>query len=208
MLPARNPDTVALDLALRPYELVAAWRTASRTLVVPVAQPVRALQRVEARISLLGHGLCSTILGIAVAVRPHPLGVELELEPDALRELSLERLVQIAAGARVTYRSRAPRWLAEVPAYVDRLLHPRRTTTFSVSENGCALAWSGPMPAIGTRVEVHLGTGRRHATFRGEVCWRHPFGRVPALGLRFATGDRESWAEILADVRRGGAPPA
>jgi hypothetical protein len=187
---------------------MAAWRPASRRLVVVVREPVQERQPVQARISVLGLGVGATILGTAVSASPHPVGVELELEPDELRMRTLERLVEVAAGARVDYQRRAPRLLAEVPAVVSHGDRALRTTTFAVSDNGCGLAWSEPMPAVGTPLEIHLGTGSQVASFCGEVCWTSPFGRAPTLGLRFAAGDRQTWGFILAELKRAGAPPA
>jgi hypothetical protein len=198
---------LTLDLALRPYELVAAWRPASRNLVLVVAEPVRVRQPVQARISVLGLGVGATILGRAAKASPHPFGVELELEPDPLRARTLERLVEVAAGARVAYQTRAPRYLAEVPAVVVGR-EDTRLTTFAVSENGCGLSWSGPMPGVGTPLEIHLGSGDRVASFCGEVCWTSPPDRPATIGLRFAGGDRRTWRLIIEGLKSAGAPPA
>jgi hypothetical protein len=203
-----NARPLSLDLALRPYELVAAWRPDSRNLVLVVAEPVSPRQPVQARITLLGTGVGATILGRVASANPHPFGVELELEPDALRARTLERLVEVASGARVTYRTRAPRYLAAVPAVVHRLNDEKHVTTFAVSEGGCGVEWSGVMPTVGTPLEIQLGAGPRVASFCAEVCWTAPRGRVPTLGLRFAAGDRAAWSEIITDLKQAGAPPA
>lgn len=204
-----NAAALVLDLPLRPYELLAAWRPDSRSLAIVVHEPVEAGQQVQARISVLGLGVGATIIGRAVRVEPAALGAHVELEPDQLRVRALERLVDLAAGARVVYRLRtAPRFLAQVPALVYRDRHAWRMTTFSVSENGCGLAWSGPTPAIGTGVDVHLGDGSEVASFFGEVRWTAPTGHAPAAGLQFSSGDRATWTRMLAELQRSGAPPA
>jgi hypothetical protein len=81
-------------------------------------------------------------------------------------------------------------------------------TTFSVSERGCGLAWSGPVPAVGTPVEVRLGAGNLAASFRGEVCWTAQCGRTATVGVRFLSGFTSAWAMTLTDLSRSGAPLA
>ena len=81
-------------------------------------------------------------------------------------------------------------------------------TTFSVSEGGCGLAWSGPVPSIGVPVDVRLGAGKLAASFRGEVCWTVQSGRTATVGVRFVAGARSTWAMMLTDVKHSGAPPA
>jgi hypothetical protein len=81
-------------------------------------------------------------------------------------------------------------------------------TTFAVSENGCGLAWSGPMPDLGDPLEIRLGAGSQAASFCGEVCWAEPSGRAPTVGIQFAAGDRARWGRMLAELKRAGAPPA
>lgn len=201
-------SALTLDLALRPYELVAAWRPESRNLVLVVRDQVAPRQPVQARITVLGAGVGATILGHAARTAPHPFGVELELAPDALRARTLERLVEVATGARVAYRTRAPRYLAELPAVVHRMNGAKRVTTFAVSEGGCGVAWGGAMPTVGTPLEIQLAAGQQVASFCAEVCWTAPDGAVPTLGLRFAAGDHAVWSRIIGDLKRAGAPPA
>lgn len=208
MLTSPPGGALTIDLALRPYELMAAWRPTSRRLVVLVQEPVQPRQTVQARISVLGTGCEATIIGSAATATPHPVGVEVELEPDELRRRTLERLVEVAQGARVAYKMRAPRFLAEVPVIVYRLNRASRTTTFAVSEGGCGLKWPFQMPPVGTPLEIHLGSGTEVASFCAEVCWTHPSTRAATMGLKFAAGDRETWKAILAEVKAAGAPPA
>lgn len=208
MPPPPNAGVLTLDLALRPHELMAAWRPATRSLALVVREPVQKRRKVQARIGVLGLGVAATITGRAASARPGPLGYALELEPDVTRVRALERLVEVASGARVAYQPRAPRLLATVPAVVDGRAGPTYMATFSVSENGCGIAWSGPLPELGVPMEVHLGSGSLVASFCGEVCWTAPSGRAPTVGVQFAAGDRGTWAAILDGLKRSGAPPA
>lgn len=208
MVPPANADALVLDLSLRPYELLAAWRPGSRTLVLGVSQPALEGQRVVVGITVLGLGVAATITGRALVPRGHVLGFELELEPDATRLRALERLVEVAQGAPVAYRTRAPRLLAEVPAVVIGPRGPTRMTTFAISENGCGLAWTGPVPEVGVPMEIHLSAGSRVASFCGEVCWTAPSGRAPTVGVKFAAGDRTTWSRYFAELKAAGAPPA
>lgn len=208
-MPPSRSTALSLDLALRPYELVAAWRPTSGSLSLVVPDPVQVRQPVQARIRVLGLGVGATILGHAARALPHLFGSELELEPDELRARTLERLVEVASGARVLYQDRAPRFLAAVPATVFRLRHALQVSTFAVSDGGCGVAWTGPaMPAAGTRLDVALGAAGRAVRFESQVAWTAPVGRAPAIGLRFLSGDRAAWSRIVADLQRAGAPPA
>jgi len=128
--------------------------------------------------------------------------------PDETRMRALERLLAVARGDAVEYVARAPRFLAALPAVVSGAGTPTYMTTFSVSERGCGLAWSGPVPAIGAPLEVRVGAGSAAATFRTTVCWAASSGRAAMVGVRFEAGAHGAWAAMLGEVRRSGAPPA
>lgn len=205
MSSATNPGVLVLDSALRPYELLSRWRSTDRTLALAVREPVLKRQRVHARISLLGLGVAATITGRARTIHRHSVGLEVVLEPDQSRLRALEWLVEVAGGARVAYQPRPPRYHASLPAVVTGLTGPVFMNTLTVSENGCGLAWTGPTPDVDVPLEIRIGAGRRVANFCGEVRWTSPTGRVPAVGLQFAAGDRATWARILEDVKRTSA---
>jgi hypothetical protein len=198
----------SIDLHLQPEELVAAWRAESRRLVLQTREPVRVQQRVAARIAAVGRGVAATITGRVVSASRHDGGHRFELAPDEVRQRALERLLAVARGQAVQYQPRVPRLLANLPAIVHGPAGPTYMTTFSVSENGCGLVWSGPVPAtLGARLDVRLGAGSRAVTFHGLVCWVSRTGSTTAVGLRFI-GARDGWAMLLAEVERSGAPPA
>jgi hypothetical protein len=209
MPPTPQAEVVHLDFPLRPDELVAAWRPESRRLVLPMREPLRLQQRVAARVSVVGAGAGATITGRVVSASRSGAQHTFELAPDEARMRAVERLRAVARGeASAEYETRAPRFLATVPAVVHAPDGPRYMATFSVSEKGCGLSWSGPVPEIGVPMEVRLGAGTRAASLRSVVCWTSQSGRAATVGLRFLAGNLSTWALMLADVKRSGAPPA
>jgi hypothetical protein len=208
MLPTRHGGVVPVEIPLRPDELVGAWRPDSRRLLLATREPLKLGQRVAARITAIGRGAAATITGRVVSSTRVGAEFLIELVPDETRMRALERLLAIARGEPVAYRARAPRYLAAVPAVVRGPAGPIYMNTFSVSERGCGLAWSGPVPAIGVAMEVRLGAGSQAATFRGIVCWTAQSGRAAEVGVRFERGAQGVWSTILADLRSSGAPPA
>ena len=209
MLPSPSAGVFPIDVQLRPDELVAAWRADTRRLVLRTHEPLRARQRVAARITAIGRGAAATITGRVGSVSRHDGAHSIELVPDEMRLRALERLLAVARGEAINYQTRIPRFLATIPAVVHGPAGPNYMTTFSVSENGCGLAWSGPVPAVlGTEMDIRLGAGTRSVTFRSVVCWTARSGSTATVGVRFATGTRSTWAMILTEVKRSGAPPA
>jgi hypothetical protein len=209
MPPSARAEVAVVDVALRPDELVASWRPDSRRLVLPTREALRLQQRIAARISAVGLGVAATITGRVVSASRHGDLCRFELVPDDTRVRAVERLLAVARGERVCYQKRAPRFLVTMPAVVHRPPGgPTYMTTFSVSERGCGLAWSGPVPALGAPMDVRLGAGNRAAIFRSEVCWIAQTGRTATVGVRFLDGARNAWAMMLTEVRHSGAPPA
>jgi hypothetical protein len=208
MPPTHDAGVVHIDIPLRPDALVAAWRPDSRRLVLPTHETVRVQQRVAARITAVGVGVGATITGRVASVSRQGSAFRIELAPDETRVRAVERLLAVAGGQKVVYETRAPRFLATMPAVVHGPEGSTYMTTFSVSEKGCGLAWSGSVPAIGAPMDVRLGAGNRAANLRSVVCWTTRCGRTATVGLRFVAGAQNAWAMMLADVKRSGAPPA
>ena len=208
MHPTSGSALLSLDVRLRPEELAVAWRPESRRLVLPAKAPLRLQQKVAARITAVGLGVAATITGRVVSAGPHGDRFRIELAPDEARMRAVERLMEIARGGAVRYHPRIPRFLASLPAFVSGPRQPTYMNTFSVSENGCGLVWSGPVPAAGATMDVRLGAGNRAATFRAVVCWTSQSGRSATVGLRFVSGPQQAWSTILAERRRAGAPLA
>jgi hypothetical protein len=209
MLPSPSARVFSIDVRLSPDELVAAWRTDVRRLVLQTREPLGVRQRVAARIAAIGSGVTATITGRVASVSRHENGLRIELVPDEMRLRALERLVAVARGEVVKYQTRIPRLLATMPAVVHGPAGPTYMTTFSVSENGCGLAWSGPVPAaIGAKLDIRLGAGTRSVTFRSVVCWAARSGSTATVGVRFVTGAKDAWAMLLTEAKHSGAPPA
>jgi hypothetical protein len=209
MSPSPHEGAVSIDIALRPDELVGAWRADSRRLVLQTREPLRVRQRVAARITAIGRGVAATITGRVASASRHEDVHRIELVPDETRQRALEYLLAVARGETVEHQPRIPRLLATIPAVVQGPAGSTYMTTFSVSENGCGLAWSGPVPAvIGARVGIRLGAGSQAVVVRGVVCWTARAGSTATVGVRFEAGARNAWAVMLTQAKRSGAPPA
>jgi hypothetical protein len=204
-----SEGVVSIDVSLRPDELVGAWRAYSRRLVLQTRQPLRVRQRVAARITAVGCGVAATITGRVASSSSHDEVHRIELVPDEMRVRALERLLAVARGEAVEYQPRAPRLLATIPAVVHGPAGPTYMTTFSVSENGCGLAWSGPVPAaIGAKLDIRLGVGSRTVTVSTVVCWTARSGNRTTVGVRFVAAAKAPWAAMLTQAKLSGAPPA
>ncbi|HET7825356.1 MAG TPA: PilZ domain-containing protein [Anaeromyxobacter sp.] len=208
MPPSPRSGVVSVDIPLQPDELIDAWRPESRRLLLTTKEPLRLQQRVVARITAVGLNVAATITGRVVSASRSGDHYRIELVPDDIRVRAMERLLSIARGEAVDDRTRAPRFLASMPAVVYLSAGPVYMTTFSVSENGCGIAWSGAVPAIGTPMDVRIGAGTQAASFRAVVCWTAKAGRTAMVGVRFVTGERNAWVTMLTDLKRSGAPLA
>jgi len=208
MTDASNAGLARVDVALRPDELVAAWRADSGLLMLSAPQALRLRQRVVSRITIVGPGVVGTITGRVMSSSGSGDVHRVEVAPDETRRLALQKLLAIARGEPVDYRDREPRFLASLPAVVQGPGGSSYRTTVSVSAKGCGLAWSGPVPAVGEPLHVRLGAGIRAATFRSVVCWTAQTGRLAEVGVRFLEGPRSVWASMLTDLEGSGAPVA
>lgn len=206
-MPPPHDGAVTVDVPLRPDELLGAWRPDSRLLVLRTREPLRLKQRVAARITV-GPGAAATVTGRVESASRHGDAWRIELAPDETRLRAVERLVAVARGEAFEDAARVPRLLATLPAVVAGPGGPTFMTTFAISDLGCGLTWSGPVPPVGATVALRVGAGARATSFRGEVRWTGRSGRAATVGIRFVSGPMHAWASILAEVRRSGAPPA
>jgi hypothetical protein len=209
MSPLSGAGMPVIEVQLRPDELLAAWRIETRRLVLFVREPLRVRQRVALRIATSGPDLAATITGRVTGASRQEDVHRIEFAPDETRLRALERLLALARGEPVQYQARLPRLLATIPAIVHGPAGPTYMTTFSVSESGCGLAWTGSAPAdVGAALEIRLGAGPRSVSFRGVVCWTAKAGGTATVGVRFVAGAKEAWASMLSEARRSGALPA
>ncbi|HET8540326.1 MAG TPA: PilZ domain-containing protein [Anaeromyxobacter sp.] len=198
---------VLFDVSLGRDELAKAWQPDTRRLVLTAPEPIRAQQRIAARITAAGMGVTATITGRVVSARTEGTLHRIELAPDETRLPAVERLVAIARGKTIDRPTRTPRFLAAVPVVVFGPAGPTYMTTFSISPKGCGLAWSGPVPAVGARVDVRL-PGNRAASLGSVVCWTGRSGHTAMVGLRFVSGALGAWSTMVDEVQRSGAPIA
>ncbi len=197
-----------MEVRLRPDDLLAAWRADSRRLVLRTGEPLRARQRVAARI-VVRPEVAATITGRVASAARHGDAHQIELVPDDTRLRALERLLSVARGEPVHDQPRLPRLLLAIPAIVHGSAGPTYMTTYSLSENGCGLAWSGSPPAaVGAQLDIRLGAGSRAIVFRSVVCWTARSGSTTTVGVRFVSGAREAWTMMLHQAKLSGAHPA
>lgn len=208
MSPNAPGPCTAVEVALRPEELVAGWRPEYRRLVLLLPAPPRLQQRLAVRLTLRGLGVAATVTGRVVSAAAAGRVHRIELVPDDARVRAVEKLVSVACGENVDYQPRAPRFLASLPAVVHGALGPTFMTTMSVSERGCSLAWTGPVPAVGAPLDLRLGAGGRTVSVRSVVAWTSQAARSVTVGLRFEPGTSPAWRSIFGDVERSGALPA
>jgi hypothetical protein len=199
-----------LDATLTPEELLAAWRPDTLRLTVPVEAPPRLGQRAALRLRLAGIGARSTVVGAVASV--HALGRRhrVELAPEEAGLRAVRFLLAAARGEHRALQERAPRFLVRLPVVVATESGEQLMTTWSVSEGGCGLSWSGPPPAVGRQLRLRLGPRARASDVWGVVCWSAPAGRSATAGLRLASSDPvpPAWQELLAEAARRGAPRA
>jgi hypothetical protein len=82
-------------------------------------------------------------------------------------------------------------------------------TTYCISEGGCGLKWSGPLPSVGQELGIRLATGVRVEGARGTICWLNPSGPSANAGVRLElTSTSGAWGRMFAEVARSGAPVA
>lgn len=194
-----------LEIKLDPQELLGAWHPETSRLVLstPAVPPAR--QRAALRMAVGRPPVTATVIGTAVSVSRNPGGANwLELSPDADSMAGLRLLLQAARGEPVLYLDRPQRWMARLPVVVSSGGAATYLNTFSVSERGCGLVWSGPAPTLGQGLDLRFGSGPRTVEMRGMVCWSVARRSLATVGVQFSSkrGAPGAWSAILADASR------
>ena len=206
---ARTLRSVALNLEAGQY--LAGWRPDASALFLPALSDSRVGDEVAVRIGIFGQSIRATVFGSIGLVRRMgrpslPPGVELSL--DKMSVPAARFLAAAAKGEKLTFRERAPRYVIGRRLIVSRDGSELQAQTLNVSEDGCALLWTGPLPMVGELVGLKLGDGFFAASGRAVVCWNAIGGAVPrAVGVRIEPGGRASkaWRAIAAEAARAGA---
>ncbi|HTP27838.1 MAG TPA: pilus assembly protein PilZ [Anaeromyxobacteraceae bacterium] len=208
----RRLHSIALNLEAGQY--LGGWRPEGGSLFLPALSESRVGDTVAIRLGIFGQSIRATIFGTITLVRrvgrpSLPPGVELSLDRASLPAASF--LALAARGESVTFRERRPRYLFErrLPILRDRV--ERLAVTHNVSDEGCALAWEGPLPMVGEVLSIRLGTGLFGSTVRAVVCWNSLGGPIPrGFGLRVIAEGRaaRAWKSFAAEAERQGVRAA
>ncbi len=210
MPPGKKLHSVALNM--EPAQFVAGWRPDAGTLFLPTLSEARVGDAVAVRIGIFGQTIRATLLGSIGLVRrvgrpSLPPGVELTLDKGSLPAASF--LAAAARGERVTFRERAPRYLLERELLVVRDGQELPSQSVNVSEGGCAVSWTGPLPMVGEVLQLKVGGGLLTPRVRAVVCWNSLGGTLQrAAGLRVVATGRaaRAWQRLAAEAARSGAP--
>jgi hypothetical protein len=200
-VPAAPQVAAAEELLLPDTELTSAWLPASRRLFLPSPRPLRRGQRVSVLVRTdAGAGI--PIGGEVVDLGP---GDAVAVAVDEGRVPAVQRILDSLQGRGLKPRSRPPRYRVSLPAVVSSSSLHAYMTTFSLSQGGCGLLWTGPRPSRGTMVQVRLGSGSRSAAFHARVAWASDEGGPLRVGLRFVVGQDGALQQLLAGAQRDSA---
>jgi hypothetical protein len=210
----RAPRLHSVVLNLEAAQYLAGWRPEAATLFLPALSHGRVGDEVAVRIGIFGRTIRATVFGTIGLVRRMgrpslPPGVELALDRMSLP--AAQFLALAAKGENVTFRERAPRFVLERRVFVVRDGVEAEATTLNVSEGGCALLWTGPLPMVGEVLGFKTGPGFFAASGRAVVCWNALGGAAPrAVGLRIDPEGRaaRTWRALCGEASRAGARTA
>jgi hypothetical protein len=192
-------------LAIEARELVSAWRPDSNRLVVKGRAPVGRGRRVAVKISGV-VGVTAPVTGRVADARLADGMCVAEVEVDPDRRPLLKRVVKYLRGEADVPRSRAPRYRLAVPVVVSSASGRTYMTTFSVSQGGCGLVWSGERPRIGGGLHLRMGARGQSASVRAAVCWVSEERGGLRVGVRFLPGEELDVGRLLDEAREEAVP--
>jgi hypothetical protein len=204
----------SVSVNLEPPQFLAGWRPETGALFLPALSESRVGDEVAVRVGIYGQAIRATLFGKVSLVRRMgrpalPPGVELSLDRGSLPAAGF--LAMAARGEPFNFKERSPRFGAERRLLVSHGDEPVQATSLNVSEGGCALRWTGPLPLVGDLVQLKLGSGLFAPSARAVVCWNQPGGPVErSVGLRVIAEGRagKAWRALVGDVARSGARAA
>lgn len=207
----RAPRLHSVALNLEATQYLAGWRPEASTLFLPALSDGRVGDEVAVRLGIFGRTIRATVFGTVALVRrvgrpSLPPGVELVLDPMSVPAAHF--LALAARGEQVTFRERAPRFVVERTVFVARDGVESEATTLNVSDGGCAVLWTGPLPMVGEVLGFKTGAGFFAGSGRAVVCWNALGGATPrAVGLRIDPEGRvaKGWRAVCAEAARAGA---
>jgi hypothetical protein len=194
----KNP----IALTIRPSEWTTAWRQDTGHVVLISASALRLQDLAEVTVPLGTGGETGTLLGTVVGSRRQGAQFQIEIAPvpESLRVVSLAAAA--ARGVPVSFRKRATRHRLRIPVVVAGASEGSYMNTTSVSAGGCAIRWSGPLPAVGQAVGLRFGVGSRAVCLQGVVRWARNRASGPAVGVEFQGGSHlaPAWSKLLASA--------
>jgi len=201
----------SVSVTIEPPQFLAGWRPEAGALFLPVLSESRVGEQAAVRVGIQGQPIRATVFGRVGLVRrvgrpTLPPGVELLLDRASLAAAGF--LACAARGEPVSFRERAPRYVAaeEIQVIVGR--QPIEVRTVNLAEGGCAVPWPGPLPLVGDVLEVRLKGGLFPPVARAIVCWNQPGTQQDrSVGLRLVLDGRpgRAWRKLVDGVARSGA---
>jgi hypothetical protein len=204
----------SVSVNVEPPQLLAGWRPETGTLFLPTLSESRVGDAVAVRVGIYGQTIRATLFGKVALVRcvgrpALPPGVELSLDRASLPAAGF--LAAAARGEPVSFRERSPRFGVERRLAVAHGDQQVDAVTINVSDGGCAVRWTGPLPLVGDVLQLRLGDGLFAPVARAVVCWNQPGGAAErSIGLRVVAEGRagKAWRALVAEVARSGARAA
>jgi hypothetical protein len=192
-------------IVLQSDEWLAAWRQSTKRLLVMVPGAPRLNERIALRVRFQDQLAGATVVGTAVSVEhQHPASrIEMVPDPEGMRAVHL--LCAAARGEAMRFVEREPRYLAKVAVFVEWRGERLLTNAISLSENGCALRWSGQAPPRGERIHLRIGGGPRAHEISAVVRWTDSGGGKLGLQIFALNGARKAWSDIVQETARAGA---